>query len=166
MPRIIIGFSRPKSKLAISSYVIRIAENSAYSHAYLRWYSNGIERDMVYHASHGMVHFISGNRFDAEAITVSKYEISLTDEQFKSVMQKCVDLAGTKYGTLQLLGMALEKITGIKNPFRDGNQTFVCSELVGEVLRQLFNIDTDLERAGPKELERKISVLPGFVKIV
>lgn len=162
-----MGFSRPK-KFAIGSAVIRIAENSPFSHAFLRWYAEGIKRDMVYQASHGMVHFVSGENFDNINETIVSYYVDLTDEQFKNVIKKCVDLAGTKYGTLALLGMGLERATGIENPFRDGDRTFVCSELVGEVLKQsgIADVAIDLELAGPKKLESAISAISNFNVLV
>lgn len=161
-----VGFSKPKSKLAIGSFLIRVAENCDFSHAFLRWTSNSIDRDLVYQASRGMVHFVSGAKFDTLAETVRMYEIELTDQQFSEITTKCIDLAGTKYGFFQLVGMGLERLTGVKNPFRDGDKTLVCSELVGEVLRQLYNMDLDLEYAGPKELEYLISKYSGFTRVV
>lgn len=167
MARMVVGFSRPK-KFSIGSTAIRIAENSPFSHAYIRWHANGIERDMIYQASHGMVHFVSGESFDKDAETVVSYYIDLADEQFKNVVRKCVDLAGTKYGTLALAGMGFERATGIKSPFRDGNKTFVCSELVGEVLKQcgIADVAIDLELAGPKRLEAAISSISSFSVLV
>jgi len=113
-----------------------------------------------------MVHFVSGSRFDRDTDTISEYEIELSEEQFKSVVQKCVDLAGIKYGKLELLGMEVERIFGIRSPFRDKDKTFVCSELVGVVLR-VCGIETgiDLELAGPKLLEQQIATLPQAKKI-
>jgi hypothetical protein len=163
---LVIGFSKPKSKWAIGSLLIRFIEKSDFSHAFLRWHSNGINRDMVYQASRGMVHFIAGHRFDDSVATVKEYLLTLDDSQYKQVVQKCVDLAGIKYGTLALFGMGFERLTGIRNPFRDADRTFVCSELVGEVLKVLgFNIDIDLEVAGPKELEDLVSKLPNVLKL-
>lgn len=152
-----VAFSRPK-KFAIGSWAIRLATKSSYSHALLRWHSKSLNKDLIYQASHGMVHFTSGERFDANHEMLAVYEIQLTDEQHKAVMKKCIDLAGTEYGYWALIGMALERFSGIKNPFRDGDNTFVCSELVGEVLRQakLVPLDIDLELAGPKELEQAL----------
>jgi hypothetical protein len=152
-----VAFSRPK-KFAIGSSAIRLFTNSSYSHALLRWRSESLDKDMVYQASHGMVHFISGERFDESNDTLVAYEFDLTNDQYRQVVRKCVELAGVKYGYLELWGMAVERLTGLKSPFRDGHKSFVCSELVGEVLRQtgVANIDIDLELAGPKELEQAI----------
>lgn len=160
-----IGFSKPKSPWAIGSVVIQKLDGANFSHAFLRWTSATIERDLIYQASHGMVHFISGDNFDADEITVVAYSIDLTDAQWTEMLQKCIDLAATKYGTLELFGMGLEKYTGIKNPFRDGSRTFVCSELVGTILKMVSPIELDLELAGPGQLERLISSLPAFKRI-
>lgn len=159
-----VGFSRP-SEWKIGSKIIQWSEGTDFSHAFLRWHSDSLDRDLVYQASHGMVHFVSGDRFDSENITAVEYSVELTDEQFNEIVRKCIDLAGVKYGTLQLLGMAIERVTGIRNPFRDGSKTFVCSELVGEVLRQVYTIDLDLEFVGPGQLEIVISNYPAFKRI-
>lgn len=161
MKKLTVAFSKPK-EFKIGSAVIRLAEGTNFSHVSLRWYSASIDCDLVYQASHGMVHFVSGARFDQENETVAEYSVEVTDEQFTAITKKCVELAGVKYGTLQIIGMALERVSGIKNPFRDGDKTFVCSELVGEVLKQIMNIDLDLEYAGPGRLERLISSFPTF----
>ncbi len=108
-----------------------------------------------------MVHFISGARFDADVETIREYEIAVSDEHYVAIVQKCVDLAGVRYGYLQLLGMAFERITGLRSPFRDGSRTYVCSELVGEVLKA----DLDLEYVGPKKLEEFVASMPEATRI-
>lgn len=160
-----IGFSRPRSKWKVGSALIRLFERSDFSHTFLRWESESLERELVYQASHGMVHFMAGHRFDIEALTVREYEIQLTDSEFNLVLQKCVDLAGVKYGYWTLFGMAIERLTGCRNPFRDRERTYVCSELVGEVLKLHGDFeDLDLELIGPKVLESSLAELPGVVR--
>lgn len=156
-----VGFSKARSPLALGSLAIRLFERAPFSHAFLRWHSDRLEQDMVYQASHGMVHFVSGDRFDANAETVIAYCFTLTEEQATVVMKKCVELAGIKYGTLEMFGIAFERITGIRSPFRDDARTYVCSELVGTVLNQcgVAQIDLDLELAGPAKLERAVAAV-------
>lgn len=166
MKTMTIAFSKPKSKWAIGSILIRAIEKSPFSHAIVRWHSASLDRDMVYQASHGMAHFMEGSRFDAETEIMTAYQIELTDEEFTATVQKCVDLAGVKYGLFQLWGMGLERLTGIRNPWRDGEQTFVCSELVGDLLSlSEGTVPLDLELAGPKQLEVWVAALPNAVKI-
>lgn len=162
-----IAFSRPKSKWSIGSWIIRLFEGAPFSHALLRWNSQSLDRDLIYQASHGSVHFVSGQRFDADTETVVEYELDFADEEFTAAVQKCVDFAGAKYGYFTLWGIALERFTGIKNPFRDQDKTFICSELVGDILklREGSLIDVDLELAGPKLLEECVSRIPGVRKL-
>jgi len=158
-----IAFGRPRSKWAVGSYLIRWFEGAPFSHALIRWASDSLDRELVYEASHGYVHFMSGQRFDLDEEIVEEYELDYSDAAFTQAVQCCVDYAEAKYGYLQLFGMALERITGIRNPFRDGTQTFVCSELVGDVLKlhEGSLIDIDLELAGPKALRDCVAQLPG-----
>lgn len=165
MKKLRIAFSKARSKLAILSYLIRLVEKVKFSHALLRWHSETLKQDLVYQASHGMSHFLSGTRFDIGAETIAEYEIELTEEQHIKVMQKCVELAGIKYGYFQLAGMAFERLTGLKHPFRDGSKTYVCSELVGEVLRQVHEINIDLELVGPGRLEKLVASLPEVKRV-
>lgn len=160
-----VGFSRPKD-WKLFSQIIQWSEHAPFSHTFLRWSSETLNCELVYQASHGMVHFVSGERFDRENETVIEYCVELTDEQFNAIAKKCIELAGTKYGTLQIIGMALERATKVRNPFRDGPKTFVCSELVGEVLKQIMQIDLDPEYVGPSSLERLLSGFAVFRRVV
>lgn len=162
-----IAFSRPRSKWAIGSYIIRWFEGAPFSHALLRWEAESLDRELIYESSHGYVHFISGQRFDIDEETVEEYELDYEDAAFIQAVQKCVDYAEVRYGYLELWGMALERITGIRNPFRDQDKTFVCSELVGDILklREGSLINIDLELAGPKLLRDCVAQLPGVRRV-
>ena len=58
--KITIGFSRPKNKVfPIGSWLIRLYMRSAYSHTYVRFYSESINRTLVYEAvGHGGIRFV------------------------------------------------------------------------------------------------------------
>lgn len=163
-----MGFSRPKSKWAVLSYAIRAYEHSPFSHTFIRWHSDRMGMDLVYQASHGMAHFVSGERFDADNLTVESFETSLDHIAHRALRKKAMQLAGAKYGRLQLLGMAIERLTGLRNPWRDGEETFVCSELVGDMLKIMgcfSGVKIDLELAGPKALRDAVASLPQFKKL-
>lgn len=167
MKTLTVAFSRPISKLALGSLLIRWFEKAPFSHAVLRWGSPNIDRDLVYQASHGSVHFISGANFDSDNQTVEAYELDYDEISFYLAVQKCVDYSGVAYGYLELFGMAFERITGLRNPFRDQTKTFVCSELVGDILklREGSLINIDLELAGPKLLRDCVAQLPGVRRV-
>jgi hypothetical protein len=133
MRKIIIGAS--KNNL-IGSKAIQWWLDAPYSHVYARWYLSDQERDILYQASHGMVHFIEFNNFKKENEVVKEIEIELTCEQFKKFSQKCIDLAGQKYSKLELLQIFMCDITNGKIHTKD-QKGYICSELMGELLEDL-----------------------------
>lgn len=158
MKKLTIGFSKARSKWAVISWLIRKVEGSAYSHVYVKFHSDSLERDLVYQASKTMVNFMGTEVFNEEAETVETYTLDLSDEAYKHILQYAIDNAGKPYGVKALLGMGLVKLMGlfgkkIKNPFKDGSSAYVCLELVGVILWIIGEIESieDLESMGLKE---------------
>lgn len=143
MKKIIIGCS--KNQL-IGSKVIQWYMNTNYSHVYVRWYLSSQDRDIVYQASHGMVHFCSLEHFTRDNVIVKEYSIELTDEQFVKFSRKCVDLAGEKYSKLELLQIIIRDISNDTISFSD-QPGYICSELMCELLE-----DLDIKLNKPKYL--------------
>jgi hypothetical protein len=154
MKKIIIGFSKTDQ---IFSKAIMCLEDIDFSHVYFNFYSESLERNIIYHASFfNGVSFINKERFLEVSEIVHEVEIQYTDEEYKKLMQYMIDKAGIKYGKLQILGMGLSRVLrkiGIKiaNPVKDGSLTQVCSEIVGEGLKRKGLIDksVDFEEEGP-----------------
>ena len=76
--KIIIGCSRNNK---IGSELIQWWLNTNYSHVYAKWHLNDQNRDIVYQASHGMVHFRASNHFNKDNTVVKEFEIEF-DEKF------------------------------------------------------------------------------------
>lgn len=166
MKYITIGFSTSKNKFAIGSAVIRAFEGTPYSHTYMEFWSESIFRSLIYQASHGMVNFMNVVEFQKHSKVVESYMLVVTDEQHKKILAFCVDYVGVEYGKLELIGIGLAKIKrqlGLSktNPFKDGKKTFICSELMGYVLKILgceFDIK-ELEVQGPKFIREQVRAL-------
>lgn len=161
---IVIGFSTASGKFNIIAALIRFFEKTPYSHVYLRYFANSIERDMIYQANIDNLNFTNQQQFlEADNIIV-EYAFKVTPEVKKAVIQQCIDRLHLSYGHLQLIGMALCQIwedwTGkwINNPWHDGTKTQVCSEVAGYALIAMgFQLDpTILEVQGPKWLHNQI----------
>lgn len=131
--KIIIGASR---NYLIGSRVIQWWMRTNYSHIYVRWYLSSQEREIVYQASHGMVHFCSLENFTKDNTVVKEFILEITDEQFKKFSQKSIDLAGEKYSKLELLQIFLTDLSYGKLSFKDQNG-YICSELVCELLEDI-----------------------------
>lgn len=140
--KIIIGCSRNDK---LGSQLIRNWMGTDYSHVYARWYLSSQEREIVYQASHGMVHFIELNNFTKDNIIVKEFVLEISDEQFKKFSQKCIDLAGQKYSKLQLIQIFLRDLSRGMLQFPD-QPGYICSELMAELLENIFNAKFDKPR--------------------
>lgn len=133
MYKVIVGASKTSK---IGSEAIQWWINAPYSHVYIRWHLATQDREIVYHASHGMVHFREYNNFKKENIIVCEFELELSEAQFKKFSQKCIDLAGESYSKLELLQIILCDITNGKIHTED-QVGYICSELLCELLEDL-----------------------------
>lgn len=139
---ITIGFSTTKTWRPIAA-IIRKVENRPYSHVYLKFRSESLDRDLIYHASQDDINFMNMQMFLEKNVVIKEFVIPVTPEEKRAIMQYSIDRLGIPYGMIQLIGMGLVRITkmwfGIKirNPWRDGEKTQVCLELVGRALKFL-----------------------------
>jgi hypothetical protein len=138
MEKIVVGFSRHKG-FAPLSWLIMAVERTPFSHVYLSFYSNSLDRRLIYHATGSGVHFISQQRFEAKNVVVSFSELPISAEGKTAMLRWCVDQAGKPYGKLQIVGLGLKRLAAffgfkIKNPFPNGEYADVCSEAVVRAL--------------------------------
>ena len=175
MSEITFGFSKPR-KFAIFSLIIRLIEKRPYSHVYLKWTSEWLERDIIYQAKSTMVHFIGGKLFRKSSCPIIEYSFDITDERKNELIKWCMDNAGLSYGMLHILGMGYVRfweflgIKNIPNPFSDDDDepTHVCSKLAAialvDILKAADLSREELNTAGPSKIEKILKQVPG-VKI-
>jgi len=133
--KITIGASRKSTGITAGSELIQLWMNVEYSHVYIRWYLNDQEREIVYQASHGSVHFQSLDNFIKDNTVIKEFGLNISDEQFKKMSQKCIDLAGQDYSVSELVQIF---VNGVCPKVHFGNiNGYICSELVGELLEDL-----------------------------
>lgn len=172
MNSILVGFSKPKMKFPILSWMIRLLENTKYSHVYIKWESDWLQRDIVYEASGMMVHFKEGTAFEEHAETVHLFDVECGLESKKKIIQKCMDYSGNPYGLKQLFGILIVKILrifgkDIENPFADGNKTWVCSEIVSELLEELeITFPVNQDNITPKDIFNGLSKIERVKKLI
>jgi len=128
--KIKVGFSRPQ-KFNIVSWLIRLYQGmSEFSHTYLQFNMDKIDRDVVYEASHGDVHFEELTNWSKRNKIVDEFTLEITDEHKLDLMRFCIDNSNKPYGFLTLIGILLKAKIG-----KDDNQSFICSELVSKALK-------------------------------
>jgi hypothetical protein len=156
MDSITIGFSRPKGGFQPFSWLIRLVTWSPYSHAYVRYYDTYTDRWIVFQASGLKVNFIGDTMFDGLEDIYAEFVVPISDSTKQSVVQGAIDKCGSPYGVGQVVGFAwvlFMRLFGknVKNPFYSAS-SFVCSELVGDVLVEINDGTFDPSTMTPKDV--------------
>lgn len=151
MQQIVIGFSKSSKKLAVLSWLIRLYQKTPYSHTYLRFYSETLNRTLVYEAVGSGLRFVGNWQWKKEAKEVYSFTIDVKKCNYVSMLQYCVDHAGTDYGFMQNVGVLIARIFGMKsNPFRKGKN---CSEVIAEILiHEGYTFDKPFDLITPKDI--------------
>ena len=158
-----IGFSTPK-EFKLFPWLIRKFEGVNYSHCFLVVNSESLGRDLVYEAS---IHNVTFNNYDLfkkkNHIPVKAF-INIDRTKKKQLLQRCIDYLGKPYGYKTVLGMALARIFGIKPKWLDGEKSYICNELVGQILQEVIGLKMgDYEKRGPRYIHDRLKEL-GYVK--
>jgi hypothetical protein len=170
MDKLTVGFSKPK-KWKPFAWLIQKAFNISYDHVYIKIYSESYERDLIYQASGLAVNFMGSDVFDSINDTVVAFELEVSCENRKAMVQFAIDNAGKPYGLKEILGLAYVRIAElcgktVKNPFKDGAHTYVCSELVSYMLQQYDGavLPKDYEDMTPKDVYDYLMLLGNKIK--
>lgn len=149
-----IGFSKPKNKvLPIGSWAIRLFMKTSYSHVYIRFYSESINRTLIYEAvGVGGVRFIGEKLWNTKATEIKSFTLKVKKNNSTTLLQELVDDCGIDYGHLQNLGIFLARIFNWKkNPWRKGKN---CSEIVAKFLKsEGYQLDKAIDLITPKDIE-------------
>ena len=151
MKTITFGFSKSKKRFAIGSVLIRWYMCAPYSHVYMKFRSDSLERTLIYEAVGAGVRFIGAERWAEHAEEVDSVTIQISDENYVKLMQWCVDNSGIDYGFGQNFGIILANICKLKtNPLKNGKN---CSEAIGEILElEGYSFDKELNLLTPKDI--------------
>jgi uncharacterized protein YycO len=155
METIVVGFSKAKKKTAIVSWLIRLFQNTPFSHTYIRFYSQKYDRWLVYQASKTAVNFMEYSHFLENNEIVEEITIITTDAQKTALVTYAIDTVGRPYSIKALLGFALETIgLPYKWLLQNGDKSYVCSELVLRALNEAYIEEAfeDPDLVTPKEL--------------
>jgi len=162
---IVIGFSKPSS-FSLHAWIIEKIDEASFDHAYLRFHSDSLNRDVIYQANWRGVQFVGASIFSQTTTPVKEYLLTVDDSEYTSMMQFCMDNAGISYGYLAVIGDGLVDIMArlgkkIENPFSDGAKTEFCSEIVARCLNVVdpaqFQLSAD--NISPNDLDQILQKL-------
>ena len=154
MKTIKIGFSKPKGFKPVAK-IIQLVIKKPYNHVCYMFYSENLERHIVYEAVGSGIRFVGLNLWSSHATLVKSYDIEVTPETYKKIMQVCVDYSGQDYGFVQNIGVLVAQLFNLEvNPFPKYQN---CSELIARVLQNDgFEFDKDLDLVTPADIELAI----------
>lgn len=154
MKKITVGFSKSKSIFKIGSTAIQLAEKREYSHAYIVYFSEEKQCEMVAQASHGYVNEISYDNFKKSNIVVKEYCVAVTPSQFKAVMFFIGSKLGSIYSKMQIFLIAVKKILLFEIKQYNRDKYFICSEFAALVCRILgVQVPEELDYCTPSDLD-------------
>jgi hypothetical protein len=156
MKTITIGFSRSKKFLPVGSLAIRAYMRTPYSHVYLRFFSESLNRTLIYEAVGVGVRFIGEKQWSKHAVEVASFEVDITDDNYITLLQYCVDHAGLEYGFMQNVGIPLSKLFNLEsNPFQSGSN---CPEEIYKILQIAgYKVEGKKDLVTPKDLYKLLS---------
>lgn len=156
MRKIFVGFSKPKNQKApFFSWAIRAIQGTKFSHVYCLTETK-YNIDIIYQASGHQVNFVSEEMFLTKNEVVREFCFNVSDEAFDKYMIFSLKNAGKPYGVKQIFGILLVQLFGLeKNPFADGTNKYVCSELVADILFEIGRLSYSrdvLDKITPKTI--------------
>jgi hypothetical protein len=165
---IIVGFSKPNGWFEPFSWLIRLVTWSAFSHAYIRYYDAYAGRWVIYQASGLKVNFMGQTMFDSAEDIYAEFEVSILDATKQGVVQKAIDKVGSPYGIGQIVGFGwvlFMRLFGktVANPLYSPS-SFVCSELVSDILIEINAGNLDPSTMTPKDVYNFI-LSKGYIAI-
>ncbi len=143
--RLIIGFSKAKSKLAIGSKVIQLVEKRNFSHVYMRYNHPLSKVELVTQASHGMVHQTSFELFKEANTVVEEYEFNIDTEKVKPFLEFIHKNLGKSYSRTQLVWIGIKKIVGVEVNIHNEDSSYICSELIARICEVINIVNTSDE---------------------
>ena len=171
MIKLNVGFSVP-IKPTLFAKAIMWVDGTKYDHAYIKWSFDQIDRELIYQASNLAVNFETTLKFATHAIVVEEYEVEISEDVFKKVVQFAFDNSDEDYSIKEIVGFAwmkLNKLFGrtINNPFPGDGTQWVCSVLATEILviAGIITIDQPVENIDPLALNQIIKSVPAIKKV-
>lgn len=130
-----IGFSSPKNDLMLFGRAIEAIEKRPFSHVYIVYRDPIIGTEMVFQASHGIVHNCTYNKLKEHNNIIKTYELQFTELEFYEFYEFMILNLGISYAWMQIIGIFIAKLLRCKNPFNDSNTTEFCSQLAARVCK-------------------------------
>jgi len=150
-----VQFTSPKSRFALFAKLIQIFERVPYTHVRV------ITNEFILEANKKGVQIYPNYSHIANAVNVHHeftFSPKLTDTQFLNVLFYYIN---TPYSFLQILAIAWKYITGKKFKKINLKKRVICSELVGYILADCYDIPIpyDMDYLTPRQLYEELALI-------
>jgi len=131
---IYVGFSSHKK--SIMSWVISKVTGDPFSHSYIKIPIDEMNSSTVFQAAFCNVHFLNYDSFLETNEVYKEFPVILSDDQYLNAKKFMFKESGKKYAVMELIGfiwiLLIRKLfkKNIKNPFFNGQNSYICVELV------------------------------------
>ena len=141
-----------------------LVEGTEYSHVFVTWHCDNIDRRKVFEAVGSGIRILSNHNFKKDAEVVELYHFYVDDATLFKIEQEAHDMTGKPYGFKALMGLCIMRVFNFfnralrlkgrqGNPFKDGDYSQVCVEAAGMILKKMVTKLHDLfEDFGLKEM--------------
>jgi hypothetical protein len=152
---ITIGFSSAKNSLMLFARGIEFIEKRPYSHVFIKYHDCVHQKDLIFQASHGKVNLTVYNDFIKHNDVIKTYDLDFDEFESAEFFKLISIMIHRKYSWLDILGILWRKITKLKNPFKDGMDTVICSELGAMVCKiKKIPIPDHIDDVTPSDLDK------------
>lgn len=135
-----IGFSKAIGFKPFS-WAIRAFEKTEYSHVYVKFNNNYTGINDIYQASKSMVNTCTEPTFLEHNIVVKEFQITIDKDKKRELIIWLKTRLGKPYSLKAILYIFLHKIGFTWFNKIDGEEAFVCSELVYRLLKAKINLN-------------------------
>lgn len=153
--KVTIGFSFP-NKWKIGAAAISWWINKPYSHVFIK-YTDNQNRELVFHAAHGMVHLITYENFLKHNKTVKEINLDFNEDEYQKFRNYYYNKLATPYSYIELILILMYDLKLLR-PKQD-DPGYICSELAGEMLKIVKNINFEKSKnlLRPDDIERALN---------
>lgn len=158
MRKIRIGLSTPRD-FKLGSAIIKLRERTKWSHTFIVMEGrkgSSVPFDKVFEASYGDVHCLTYENFQEQNEIFLEKTIEISDERYAKVATWLWDQLQKPYGYHQLFKIGLNIQFGSQ-----GDDAYICTELVGKMLEDYlsYDISKSLDYIGMNDIYEIINEL-------
>lgn len=154
MKKISVGFSKALKPTLIGNIIQKVMKTK-YSHTYIHLFNS----NQIFEAEFVGVRLMGYDRWLKKSKVVEEVTIEMSDDRYSELLMFIAANKGKSYSTMQLFRILLRKL-GLDVTRQNGDESYICSELVARALAPELGLDTDnLDYITPRQIYEMVKKL-------